>query len=92
MFEERLSTGVERLDRMLDGGYYRVANVLITGRNCRHFRGATAGARGWYISHPYAQKAFAGAPRAYNRRSKRRRAHHFFAGRKMSISAREPGD
>jgi circadian clock protein KaiC len=28
---ERISTGVERLDAMLDGGYYRGANVLITG-------------------------------------------------------------
>lgn len=29
--EERISTGVDRLDRMLDGGYYRAASVLITG-------------------------------------------------------------
>lgn len=28
---ERVSTGVERLDTMLDGGYYRGASVLITG-------------------------------------------------------------
>jgi circadian clock protein KaiC len=28
---ERISTGVERLDTMLDGGYYRAATVLITG-------------------------------------------------------------
>ena len=28
---ERLTTGVERLDTMLGGGYYRGANVLITG-------------------------------------------------------------
>jgi circadian clock protein KaiC len=29
--EERVSTGVERLDTMLGGGYYRGASVLITG-------------------------------------------------------------
>jgi circadian clock protein KaiC len=29
--DERLSCGVERLDSMLDGGYYRGAGVLITG-------------------------------------------------------------
>jgi circadian clock protein KaiC len=29
--KERLSSGVERLDTMLGGGYYRGANVLITG-------------------------------------------------------------
>jgi circadian clock protein KaiC len=28
---ERVSTGVSRLDAMLDGGYYRAATVLITG-------------------------------------------------------------
>jgi circadian clock protein KaiC len=28
---ERVSTGVDRLDTMLDGGYYRGASVLITG-------------------------------------------------------------
>ena len=28
---ERISTGVERLDTMLDGGYYRVSSVLVTG-------------------------------------------------------------
>jgi circadian clock protein KaiC len=28
---ERVSSGVERLDTMLDGGYYRAASVLITG-------------------------------------------------------------
>ena len=28
---ERVSSGVERLDTMLDGGYYRASNVLITG-------------------------------------------------------------
>lgn len=28
---ERVSTGVERMDTMLDGGYYRGASVLITG-------------------------------------------------------------
>jgi circadian clock protein KaiC len=28
---ERVSSGVERLDTMLGGGYYRAANVLITG-------------------------------------------------------------
>ena len=28
---ERISSGVERLDTMLDGGYYRASNVLITG-------------------------------------------------------------
>jgi circadian clock protein KaiC len=28
---ERVSTGVERLDTMLDGGYYRGAGILITG-------------------------------------------------------------
>ena len=28
---ERISTGVERLDEMLDGGYYRVSSVLVTG-------------------------------------------------------------
>lgn len=31
VFEERISTGIEGLDRMLDGGYYRGTNVLITG-------------------------------------------------------------
>ncbi len=30
-FEERVSTGVERLDTMLDGGYFRGSTVLITG-------------------------------------------------------------
>ncbi len=29
--DERLSTGIERLDGMLDGGYHRAAGVLITG-------------------------------------------------------------
>ena len=28
---ERISTGVERLDKMLDGGYYRISSVLVTG-------------------------------------------------------------
>jgi circadian clock protein KaiC len=28
---ERISTGIERLDSMLGGGYYRGANILITG-------------------------------------------------------------
>jgi KaiC/GvpD/RAD55 family RecA-like ATPase len=28
---ERVSSGVERLDTMLGGGYYRGANVLVTG-------------------------------------------------------------
>ena len=30
--DERLSTGVERLDTMLGGGYFRGATILITGR------------------------------------------------------------
>jgi circadian clock protein KaiC len=30
-FDERISTGVERLDAMLSGGFYRGTNVLITG-------------------------------------------------------------
>lgn len=30
-FNERISTGIERLDEMLDGGLYRGTNVLITG-------------------------------------------------------------
>ena len=30
-FKERVSTGVERLDAMLDGGFYRGTNALITG-------------------------------------------------------------
>jgi len=29
--KERVTTGIERLDTMLDGGYYRGASVLITG-------------------------------------------------------------
>ncbi len=29
--KERVSTGIERLDTMLDGGYYRGASVLVTG-------------------------------------------------------------
>jgi circadian clock protein KaiC len=29
--DERLSTGIQRLDDMLDGGYYRGASVLVTG-------------------------------------------------------------
>lgn len=29
--EQRLSTGVERLDSMLDGGYFRGAGILLTG-------------------------------------------------------------
>ena len=28
---ERVSTGVERLDTMLDGGYYRASSILVTG-------------------------------------------------------------
>ena len=31
MINERVSSGVERLDTMLGGGYYRAASVLITG-------------------------------------------------------------
>ena len=31
MTNERVSSGVERLDTMLGGGYYRGASVLITG-------------------------------------------------------------
>jgi circadian clock protein KaiC len=31
VFKERVSTGVDRLDTMLGGGYYRGASVLITG-------------------------------------------------------------
>ena len=31
VFDERLTTGVERLDAMLDGGYYRGSSVLISG-------------------------------------------------------------
>jgi circadian clock protein KaiC len=30
-FEERVSTGIERLDTMLNGGYYRGSTVLVTG-------------------------------------------------------------
>jgi len=30
--DERLSTGIERLDTMLGGGYFRGASILITGR------------------------------------------------------------
>ncbi len=30
-FTERVSTGIERLDAMLDGGFYRGTNILITG-------------------------------------------------------------
>src|SRR6185295_3590247 len=30
-FHERVSTGVERLDEMLGGGFYRGTNALITG-------------------------------------------------------------
>lgn len=30
-FKERVSTGVERLDDMLGGGFYRATNILITG-------------------------------------------------------------
>ena len=29
--KERISSGVERLDSMLDGGYYRISSVLVTG-------------------------------------------------------------
>jgi circadian clock protein KaiC len=31
VFDERVSTGLERLDAMLDGGYYRGSSVLISG-------------------------------------------------------------
>lgn len=31
IFDERISSGVARLDEMLDGGYYRGSNVLLTG-------------------------------------------------------------
>jgi circadian clock protein KaiC len=31
VFDERLTTGVDRLDAMLDGGYYRGSSVLISG-------------------------------------------------------------
>lgn len=30
-FEERVSTGIKRLDAMLDGGYFRGSSVLLTG-------------------------------------------------------------
>jgi circadian clock protein KaiC len=31
VFDERLTTGIDRLDAMLDGGYYRGSSVLISG-------------------------------------------------------------
>lgn len=31
VFTERISTGVERLDNMLEGGYYRGSSILVTG-------------------------------------------------------------
>jgi circadian clock protein KaiC len=57
---ERISTGVVKLDTMLDGGYYRGSNVLISGTAgsgksslCAHFADAVcnAGERCLYVSY-----------------------------------------